>query len=173
MPSESLLQPNQKSEIHGRTCIKCDAFLIVGDNWTEAKVKACHYSCLSCSAKYRTDLRNSKSDAAILFDLARDRAKRLGREFTISIEDVESVDTDICPILKIPIKRYFHISGRGSTGFQRPDSKSLDRIDSTKGYIPGNIRIISWRANSLLKDITQKELQKIAEYYLSTTNQWQ
>jgi len=118
-------------------------------------------------------LRNSKSDAAILFDLARDRAKRLGREFTISIEDVESVDTDICPILKIPIKRYFHISGRGSTGFQRPDSKSLDRIDSTKGYIPGNIRIISWRANSLLKDITQKELQKIAEYYLSTTNQWQ
>ena len=52
MPSESLLQPNQKSEIHGRTCIKCgqtktlSEFYVKSHNKSgpvvDSKCKICH-----------------------------------------------------------------------------------------------------------------------------------
>lgn len=110
---------------------------------------------------------NNQSDAKYLYDRAKSRAKKKGREFTITVKDIEEVDTDWCQILNIPIKRYRLTPGSGKSGIQKPDCKSLDRIDSCKGYVPGNIRIISWRANRLLNDITLDELRLIAAYYHS------
>lgn len=45
----------------------------------------------------------------------------------------------------------------GASGRLR-NSASLDRIDSTEGYIWGNVRVVSWRANDLKKDATPDEL---------------
>ena len=79
------------------------------------------------------------------------------------MEDVEAEMTDTCPLLGIPLKRYplTQPVGRGRGG-QRPDAYSLDRKDPTKGYIPGNIIVCSWRANSLKKDATPDELLLLA-----------
>ena len=126
--------------------------------------------CTSCGRQQRVDQWNKLSDAEYLFRSARARAKSKGREFTITVEDVEAVDTDMCPIMNIPIKRYFMTANSNNKNFQRDDSKSLDRIDASKGYIPGNIRIISWRGNSLLKDITIDELKLISDYYHQLSN---
>lgn len=141
--------------------------LLTDDNWRKSSQKYYQYTCKSCLSRAGTAWRNSKTDAEYLHYVAKTRAAKVGREFSITVEDVAAVDTDICPILGIPIQRYPHTSG-GSCK-QKPDSKSLDRIDSTKGYVPGNIRVISWRANSLLKDITPDELAAIFKYHLSTT----
>jgi hypothetical protein len=44
-------------------------------------------------------------------------------------------------------------------GAERQDnSPSLDRIDNTKGYVKGNVRIVSWRANRLKGNATDEEL---------------
>ena len=149
----------------GRKCIKCGV-LLTDENWRKSSQKHYQYTCKSCLSRAGTAWRNSKTDAEYLHYVAKTRAAKLGREFSITVEDVAAVDTDICPILNIPIQRYPHTSG-GSCK-QKPDSKSLDRIDSTQGYVLGNIRVISWRANALLKDITADELAAIANYYLST-----
>ena len=100
------------------------------------------------------------SDAKHLWSLARDRCKRNGREFTITVEDVEKVNTDMCPLLEIPIKRYPQTANAGSSRRQMPDAKSLDRIDPSKGYTPDNIRIISWMANAMLNNWNLFDLSK-------------
>jgi len=48
-----------------------------------------------------------------------------------------------------------------------PAGASLDRIDREKGYVPGNVRIISLRANLLRKDITYDELRALADFFLT------
>lgn len=85
---------------------------------------------------------------------AKSRAGRKGLEFSITMEDV--VIPDKCPILGIYISTKYKLR-RGE------NSPSLDRIDNTKGYVPGNVRVISWRANRLKNDATPEELQLLAQ----------
>lgn len=82
------------------------------------------------------------------------RAKKY--EFSIKFEDLEWPSH--CPILGIPLEyeNAFDVRTEGSVSF--------DRIDSSKGYIPGNVRIISWRANRIKNDGTSEEHRKIADY---------
>ena len=41
---------------------------------------------------------------------------------------------------------------------------SLDRWDSAKGYVPGNVFVISYRANTLKNSATYEEILKVAKY---------
>ncbi len=61
-----------------------------------------------------------------------------------------------CPVLGIPIflSSDCNFDNRGS----------IDRIDSKKGYMPGNIAIISMRANAIKNNGTAEEHRKIADW---------
>ena len=41
------------------------------------------------------------------------------------------------------------------------NSPSLDRTDPKLGYILGNVRVLSWRANYLKGDATVQEIRKL------------
>ncbi len=84
---------------------------------------------------------------------ARKRAKQRGIECTITKEDIKL--NKICPLLEIEID---YTSDKGGAGQSKPNSPSLDRIDSTKGYTPDNIWVISKRANVIKNDATLEEL---------------
>ncbi len=43
------------------------------------------------------------------------------------------------------------------------NSPTIDRINSSRGYEPGNIEVISWRANRMKGDATAEEHRKIAD----------
>ena len=83
-----------------------------------------------------------------LFQLARHRALKKGIEFNIEISDI--IIPEICPILGLPIKKA--IDGN------RDLSPSLDRIDNAKGYIKGNIQVISFKANAMKLTADKSEL---------------
>lgn len=83
---------------------------------------------------------------------ASDRAKERGFEFNLTETDL--VIPDVCPVLGLVLKV--------STGNAKPNSPALDRIDNTKGYVKGNVRVISNRANSLKSDATKEELKLLA-----------
>jgi hypothetical protein len=88
---------------------------------------------------------------------ARSRAKVSEVPFTITVRDV--VIPSHCPILGIPL---FPMKGKKGGGDNSP---SLDRIEPERGYVPGNIIVISNRANRLKSDATIEELRSIASFY--------
>ena len=81
-----------------------------------------------------------------MFYNASGRARRKGLEFNLTIDDIE-IPTH-CPVLGVEL-----IKGI------REQAPSIHRIDSSKGYIKGNIAIVSFRANKLINDATLREME--------------
>lgn len=94
--------------------------------------------------------------ARTTWERARARAKNSGTEFSVTPEDVESVWTDTCPVYQVPLR-----TNHGKPG---PDSHSIDRIDNSKGYIPGNIAIVSMRFNTEKRNLTPQLLRRMLAY---------
>lgn len=86
---------------------------------------------------------------------AKYRAKELGIEFNITCKDI--IISSSCPVLGISLNTTPNMQ-------TRDNSPSIDRIDNSKGYIKGNVAVISYRANRLKRDATIKELEDIIEY---------
>ena len=84
------------------------------------------------------------------------RAKKRGIPFDLTLEDI--VFPDVCPVLGIPLSRNYD----GGSGYH-VNSPSLDRIDPRLGYLKGNVRIISFRANLLKSDAEVWELERVLE----------
>lgn len=80
------------------------------------------------------------------------RAKQLGLVCTITEKDITI--PVFCPLLNLELKR--------GVGKQHAASPSIDRIKPELGYVPGNVWVISHRANELKRDATVQELQMLA-----------
>lgn len=86
------------------------------------------------------------------------RGEKMGLGGTITVDDI--IWPTHCPVLGIEL--VYPEKGCGHAyKFNRP---SLDRWDNTRGYIPGNVFVISMRANSLKSNATAAELQAVALY---------
>jgi len=90
---------------------------------------------------------------------AKSRAKKNGREFNITINDFKM--PLVCPVLNIPL--VFN-TGKSGGDFNSP---TLDRIDSSLGYIKGNVVVISKRANIIKSDANYDELLMVAKWVKS------
>jgi len=82
------------------------------------------------------------------------RAKENGTPFSLTVFDVPDIPA-VCPVLGIPLVA-------NTVAGPLDSSPSVDRITPALGYVPGNIRIISNRANRLRGDATAAELALIA-----------
>lgn len=91
-----------------------------------------------------------------LFATARKRARAKGRDFTIKVEDIEWPKDGLCPILQVPLKKH-----RGKI---EPNTPTLDRINQEKGYIPGNVKVISWTANYVKAELTPNQIERMWLY---------
>lgn len=80
-----------------------------------------------------------------LVKAAKQRAKNKGWEFNLTYEDI--VIPKYCPYLGLELK---YLGG--------DSSPSLDRIDSNKGYVKGNVQVISTKANTMKNNASKEEL---------------
>lgn len=94
-----------------------------------------------------------------MWQRAKNRARANGLDFNISVEDFEI--PEVCPIMNIPLVIHSGKSGG------RPDSPALDRVDNSKGYVKGNVVVISHLANMMKSCASVKELQIFAKWVMS------
>lgn len=84
------------------------------------------------------------------------RAEQRGLDFNLELEDI--VIPKYCPILEVP----FQFGSKDDYSY----SPSIDRIDNSKGYIKGNIQIISMKANTMKNSATPEELYNFCKNIL-------
>jgi len=91
---------------------------------------------------------------------AKYRAKRMGLEFNLEVSDI--IIPERCPYLGVLLTSE-KLKGHLDTHM------SLDRIDSTKGYVKGNVEVISYKANVMKQDATWEQLVTFAKSILRRT----
>lgn len=89
---------------------------------------------------------------------ARQRARRDGVPCLIAEGDI--VLPSHCPVLGRALKSYAGF-GKGP----RNDSPTLDKIVPAQGYIPGNIMVVSNKANRLKNQLSTEQLIAFARTY--------
>ena len=96
-------------------------------------------------------IRGKRDIALALVRQAKRRAARKGLPFDLTSDDIAV--PDFCPALGIPLYRAV---GRKAQG--------PNRIEPDLGYVRGNVRVISARANQIKSDATPSELLRVACY---------
>lgn len=109
---------------------------------------------LSRSQAYNYSWRE-KNPKKYMLQNAKSSAAKRGLEFNITEEDFEI--PEYCPVFGFKLAL---VCDQGV----KDNKPSLDRIDSTKGYIKGNIQVISWRANNLKSNGVLEEFEKLVEF---------
>lgn len=100
-------------------------------------------------SKYRHD-----NPIHYLLIQAKYRAKKRGVEFDINLSDIEI--PKYCPVFGLKLET--------TKGRRKDNSYSLDRLDNKKGYVKGNVRVISWKANQYKGNMTIEEVEKLLNY---------
>lgn len=85
-------------------------------------------------------------------------AKIRNLEHTITADDIEW--GDVCPVYGIPID---YNADKYSN-----NAPQLDRVDNSKGYIKGNVKVISRKANVDKRDLSIDEVRKLLRYMESS-----
>lgn len=124
-------------------------------------VKPGHHLCAVCD-RARSRQHGRMRDELRPFDKMWKRAKERANDqqvpFLLTVADIENCwpDDSLCPALKIPLAR--------GIGFIRDGSPTLDRLSNEGGYEPGNIAIISHRANRAKGGMRAGELEQVAAW---------
>ncbi len=134
-----------------RVCSRCTVKIPEYDKRADSYCKTCR-SVISIENR-------DKNPERSLLRIARYRAKRLGKSFSITLKDI--IIPKVCPILGIPLKRE-----RNTPKISTP---SLDCVIPNLGYIPGNVRVISYRANQIKNDGSAEEHMAIVKYIQEST----
>lgn len=98
-------------------------------------------------SKFNNDIERLKGKILVR---SKARAKQLGLDF--NIEQCDLIFPEYCPILNIKLEYSIKIPNNIYAA-------SLDRIDNSKGYIKGNIMIISVLANTMKSNASIEQLK--------------
>jgi thymidylate synthase ThyX len=135
-------------------CIHCGSE-IVDTKRTQGGGRRKKYCSVQCKSDFTNKHRNPYKAK---FDNAKTRAMREGKEWDLNFDTFEF--PEYCKYLGLKLN---YDQGNGVI---LPESPSFDRIDSSKGYVEGNVEIISNRANSMKNDAPIDEQIKMAEAVL-------
>ena len=131
-----------------RECTKCG---VIFQNRSKT-VTLCG-PCNSCRVK-------EQSPEVRMYRRAKSRAVQSGLEFNLDKEDIQ-IPTH-CPVLGIPL-----VVHKGTSG-GRDNSPALDRVDNSKGYVKGNVLVISHLANMMKSSANVEQLIRFSEWIQST-----
>jgi hypothetical protein len=147
--------------VNGKHCIECESFKYQTNENLKVYAKAWYQKNKETLFKNKKiyDRENPKK---IMLISAKGRAKKNGLEFNLVESDI--VIPKYCPIF--PEMELYKSDGKVSY-----NSPTLDRIDNNKGYVKGNIGVISHKANSIKRDGTVELFKRLIEYIESSSQE--
>ena len=89
--------------------------------------------------------------------VAANKCREQGIPFDITADDLMPAPLK-CPVFGFKLDWYK--DGRGGAD----DSPSIDRLIPEKGYVPGNVTLISLKANRIKNDSDLSELRMVADW---------
>lgn len=127
-------------------CSTCGAVPIVS-NGLRLETGRTQWRCSSLANKTKKSYNQRHPENALLRSAKR-RASKVGVAFAITSQDILNVwpSDNMCPILRVPFSK------------KRMFSPSLDRLRPVEGYVPGNIAVISRKANGMKQNETDPEV---------------
>jgi hypothetical protein len=164
-----------------RKCCVCLLVLIPGDNIHENEYKRGGKVCKPCHTKHEKEKRNKTNELCATSEHARwKRVERLTtnccsrtREGEVKlINDLSRILIqnlrEKYPVLPVKCPVYKNIdlvySSMSLTDAKKSNGISIDRIDASKGYVVGNVQIISNKANRQKSDASLSDVLKLAAY---------
>lgn len=132
--------------------------------WLDYKNNKRYTQCKSCENK-KMSIRYREKPWVQVYSGRKKHAKKHGIPFTITQEYLKNLfETmpDKCPVLGVPFKR--HDIKKLTNKTKSPYSTSLDRVVPSKGYVPGNLVIISDWANRIKQDATIEQVEMLYKY---------
>ena len=162
--AESRRSDKFKLKLEGfKACTSCSVVLPNEDYHSHGD-GALRSECKPCRAKREKAVRlRNKASGDIMYTVrellysARRRSKKYGYKFDLKLEDIET--PELCPVYGLKLQ-YNETTSRDL-------SASLDRIVPNKGYVKGNVVIISGIANRHKSDMTEYQLKQVLGYVQS------
>lgn len=144
-------------------CTKCEQYKDPSEFFSKQNVEYRHnrnHVCKECQKKYTNNRFSSFSQAQLLdyfinirLSCAKSRSAKHGREFNIDYDYIKYLwnkQDGKCAISGLPMTL---ITGKGKCIY----NISLDRIDSSKGYIHGNVQLVCDIVNKMKLNLTENE----------------
>ena len=146
---------------HQKKCNECKKVLPSTEFYTKTKKnnrKVLDYICRPCKNKKDMIYRRNNFEKMILKRLKK-RAERKNVPVSVTAGYLKKFIPDdmICPVLGIKMEVGQKISN--------VNSPSVDRIIPEKGYVPGNIIIVSNKVNWIKSNATPDEIIKVGKFY--------
>jgi len=173
-----------------RKCCVCSVVLIPGDNINENEYKRGKRSCRPCKTKATQEKRKKTDELCATSEHARwQRVGKLASDCSSRTREGRvKLTNDTAPILIQHLKEKYPVlpikcpilgvdgvdgfdlvySSASLTDPNRNNCISIDRIDATKGYIVGNVQIISHKANRQKSDASLSDILKLAAHGFGT-----
>ncbi len=131
-----------------------------------SKRKTSNGICIKCSidiyrTRQREDYSNSENTLYTQFKTRRQAALREGIPFTIEFDDLEL--PEFCPVFGVKLE-YSGSKQENGKQTRNPNKASIDKLIPELGYIPGNVFVVSWRANNLKSNMSIDQLEMILKY---------
>ena len=129
--------------------------------WTDIKGGTRCSRCKDCEKNKANKKYRLNPIPQLIFGFKK-RAKSQKVPFDLTVENIRDLlknAGNICPVLGV--KMTISELGSGDTNY----SPSFDRIYPKKGYVKGNIVIVSNKANRIKTDATVEEIRKVADFY--------
>ena len=162
-----------------RKCCVCSLVLIPGDNIHENEYKRGRKTCRPCRKKIFKEKRDKINEHCATHEYARwQRVEKLVSDCcTRTREDKVKLINDSPSVLIKHLKEKYPVlpvncpifeeidliySSMSLTDAKKHNCISIDRIDTTKGYVVDNVQIISYKANRKKTDASLTDILKLA-----------